>query len=256
MLSHLLVALLCAASNSASPLPVSVADPAPQAPIAATSPMQTSAVGPLAPGSWGIGFRVLGTRDDLVLRRAFSDRLSAGLKVSWAGAISETFEEREESYSPGNDFYESERTSWALDDVSNFSIVVGFPIEWIQTNEGPVRFAIAVGPNFQYSRFRSETSQMSVSDGLGSSPPVERISRDASIGIGAAGSVGMRWFFLPKLALAADFGSSAMWDHRTNRATSDAVVGSDGWNRTWSENENDQVRTVLSFHGVGLEAWF
>lgn len=256
MLSPLLVALLCAASDSASPLPVSTVGSSPQVPLVATTPTQTSAVGPLTPGSWGIGFRVLGTREDLVLRRAFSDRLSAGLKVSWAGGISETFEEREESYSPGNDFYQNDKTSWALDDVSNFSIVVGFPIEWIQTNEGPVRFALAVGPNFQYSRFRSEYSQMSVADGLGSSAPGERSSRDASIGIGAAGTVGMRWFFLPKLALAADFGSSAMWDHRTSRATFDAVVGSDGWNRTWSESENDQVRTGLSFHGVGLEAWF
>lgn len=263
MLSPLLVALLCAASDSASPAPVPAKEPSPQATSVASSPapasLPSSAIGPLVPGSWGLGFRVMGSGQDLVLRRALSDRTSVGIKLGWGGSISELFSESE-SKSLHSGEASNQRESWTTRDDDDFSLDLGFPVEWLQKTHRSVRFAAAIGPIFKYSQRTTWTSDQSRSEGF-TNPPDRRETYSSRFGLGATGSVGMRWFFLPDLALAADFGTSVSWSHSTSgyESRSEPRYMSDGtWysQEAWSDEEFDHVSSSLNFLGVGLEAWF
>ena len=92
-------------------------------------------------------------------------------------------------------------------------------------------------------------------------PPSDRETNTLSLGIGLEGAVGMRWFFLPDLAVAADFGTSAIWTHTTSENSSRRQSWrfmDSGWatHESKDEVEHDRVSTNLVFLGVGLEAWF
>lgn len=263
MLPPLLAVLLCAAPDSASPAPVPAKEPSPQASSIASSPapasLPSSAIGPLVPGSWGMGFRVLGSGQDLVLRRALSDRMSVGMTLGWGGSISELFSESE-SKSLHSGEARNQRGSWTIRDEDDFSLELGFPVEWLQRSHRSLRFAAATGPIFSYSQRTTQNFDQRRSEGSTNPPDLSETYR-RRFGLGATGSVGMRWFFLADLALAADFGTSVLWSHSTsgNESRSEPMYLTDGtWysQESWSDEEFDHVSTSLNFLGVGLEAWF
>lgn len=263
MLSPLLAVLLSAASDSASPAPVPTEEPSPQATSLASSPTPSSSAGSLVPGSWGLGFRVLGNGQDLVLRRAISDRWSAGARVRWGGSVSEDFSEGESRSTFADEEY-NKRGSWGLTEEDDFSFELGVPVEWLQRSARPLRFAASAGPVFEYfhrnvevEEYFSETSGST----LQADPPGVRETNTLSLGIGMEGAVGVRWFFLPDLAVAADFGTSAVWTHTTSENSSKRQTWrfmEGGWatHESKDEVEHDRVSTNLVFLGVGLEAWF
>lgn len=263
MLSPLLAALLCAASDSASQAPIPAKDSSTTASAPTTAPKRSSAIGPLVPGSWGLGFRVLGNGQNLLLRRALSDRLSAGVKVGWGGSFEESFSQ-EENRSTYSDEYSSRNTSWSLQDDAYFSGDLAFPMEWLQRSNRSLRFAASAGPIFEVlhrsSKYTDSRRGASLSGGV-ENPPVLGETRSLTLGIGLAGGVGMRWFFLPDLAVAADFGTSALWAHTSyedRRESKSWSVYEDAWTTQeyLRESEFDRVTTSLNFVGVGLEAWF
>lgn len=260
MLSPLLVALLCAASDSAPQAPFPAQESSVPAPLVSTPPSQDSAVGPLVPGSWGLGFRVLGNGQNLVLRRALSDRMSVGMKLGWGAGISESFSE-----SGSKSFYSGEtsnkRESWNLRDEDNLSLNLGIPVEWLQRSHRPLRFAASAGPIFEYSQWTAKYMDQDRSMGIYANSPSLREINSHTFGLGATGAVGMRWYFLPDLALAADFGASALWTHTTSEDESQSeswrlTDGSWASQESWNDDEIDRVTTNLSFLGIGLEAWF
>lgn len=263
MLSPLLVALLCAAPDSASPVPVPAQETSIQASSVASTPTPASAVGPLVRGSWGLGFRVLGNGQNLLLRRALTDRMSAGVKVGWGGSFDEAFSQEGNRSTVANDF-SSRNASWSLQEDDYFSADLGLPVEWLLKSHRSLRLAVSAGPVFEWVHRSSKATESRrgaiVSESV-ENPPVTDEMSGLTLGLGLAGSVGLRWFFLPDLAVAADFGTSAVWSHTTVENTTESTWWSsyeDAWitQEYQRESEYDRVSTNLVFLGVGLEAWF
>lgn len=263
MLSPLLVALVCAAPDSASPVPVPAKETSSQASSFASTPTPASAAGPLVRGSWGLGFRVLGNGQNLLLRRALTDRTSAGVKVGWGGSFNEAFSQEGNRSTVSNDL-SSRNASWSLQEDDYFSADLGLPVEWLQKSHRSLRLAVSGGPVFEWIlRSSKETGSRrgEIASESVENPPVIHEMNALTLGMGLAGSVGLRWFFLPDLAVAADFGTSAVWSHTSLEETNESTWWSgseDSWvtHEFQRESEYDRVSTNLVFLGVGLEAWF
>jgi hypothetical protein len=185
------------------------------------------------------------------------------VKVRWSGSVSEDFSEGESRSTFADEEY-NKRGSWGLTEEDDFSIDLGFPLEWLQRSNRPLRFAASAGPVFEYFHRQAELEEY-FSETNGSSikadPPSDRETNTLSLGIGLEGAVGLRWFILPDLAVAADFGTSAVWTHTTSETSTRRQswrYEDSGWatHESKDEVERDRVSTSLVFLGVGLDAWF
>lgn len=268
MLSPLLAVILGAAPETvatpsypslqtAGSVPATTVASDPQATTTAASLVSRSseaATGPLVPGSWGLGFRVMGGEGNLLLRRAFTPRLSGGLQVGWTGSLVEDFSRS------GSTAYQQE--SWSTTDEDAFTASVGLPLELQVVRRSPVGFAVSAGPILEFGH-RSTSDEFHLEEDEFSlrPPPIVKTSAQDMFGLGLEGSVGLRWYLRPDIALAADYRAVASWIHAESesRTTSHVLVDQDG---TWvaressSTSEFDRVLTRLEFVGVGLEAWF
>lgn len=236
-----------------APIPVGVPQAAQVAP---------AAPGPLTPGSWGLGFRAFGSAYDILIRRALTDRTSLGLQVSWFGLRNEDHFEnssKSEDLDPNPWYsYASGNGAWGDQANTRSNISVAVPFEALTNSAGPIRMSLALGPLFRYSLSDYESTSEGNSSSMDYLAPRDgyMFTEYRSFGGGLEGSMGVRWFVQPGLAIAADFAASALWIHGT--ATEDGEYTSNSAYRTHThaEHETDDVLTSSNFVGFGLEAWF
>jgi len=230
-------------------------------PTVPNSPPAASTPGPLVPGSWGLGFRALGSSYDILLRKALTDRTSLGVQVRWYGTRNEDhFESSSESVDLDYDYTSSnEVRSWGDETYARGNVSLGLPYEILTQAPGSVRMSLALGPVFRYSLndVESTSEQRIPSQVDGSIARTESShSEDRAFGGGLEGSMGVRWFVQPGLAIAADFAASALWMHGTRTLDGSAYPYPGYHSSGATRHDYDDVFTSSAFVGFGLEAWF
>lgn len=229
---------------------------------ASSDPVKTDSVattpapgtGPLDPGSWGLGFRVYGFAPEIRVRRAVSDRLSIGVDASWNGDYDEDKIRRTgTSWSSNNSTYtQSEYESIETQEQSNSSFRIGIPIEWIIRCRGALCVVGSAGPVYTLNAWENQSD---LPGGNGSNV-VGRFSTSRSIAheVGATGSIGVRWEFLPGLALASSFGADAWYSFgdKDDQSSSASMYPTSSESHLSSTGFGTRSR----FCGIGLDAWF
>lgn len=269
MLPPLLVALLCAASDSASlltPEAQRAADsaalerisplPAPAEPIPAMTRRENpqraitwlpDSASPLAQGSVGLGFRVLGPSPRLHLQLAITPSNFLRLRGSMSTkSESEDRELREIPFSD-NGFVGATRSKSIEVEQNLTAWEIQLAIGGLGLCQGSLCGTWSVGPFL--GREISTTQNAEILSTLDYEFR-ERIVLDRQ---GVAASTGLQWQFRPGLALSADVGAS--WARLSGDHTQTTI--SDFADETTSaDGERSGSEFVIQFLGVGLDAWF
>lgn len=256
MLSLFLSLLSAASTDSVAPAPLApsvapVSSPAALAPAAIPS----CPPGPLKAGSWGLGFRVLGSSPQVRLRRAVDQGLAIGLNLSWWGDYEltpTTNTHREQNHSSG-DSGSSTYQAESEEERTRIDLRAELPLEWHRSLPHGLHLVTSLGPFYMRSQMEAQFDAGSYGSDEG------HFSKDESYDnrIGLAGSLGVAWEFVPGLCLASSFGA----DVYKSWGETYSSVEPYGKELTWASSQyrkssSSGFGTATWFGGIGLDLWF
>lgn len=271
MLSPLLAALLCAASDPASltdsiaqraadsaalekvsPLPASSKAPASKAgktPPPVRTPVDFhDSTGPLTKGAVGLGFRVLGDTPLLQVHYAISTWNFLRLRGSYL-RTSETASRDLEQSPLTNSGPGPVSNAKKIDvEASSSSMELQVAITGLGRCQGALCGSWSVGPFLARQVSTIENTETQTFQ-------YEYRERRAINRLGIAGSVGLSWEFRKGLALSADAGASMARIYGERYQTSTSTFSSP-FTVFHSEEEPKGSEFSIQFLGVGLDAWF
>ena len=274
-----------AADSSDAAVPVAAIHSAPVSPSAiAAKPADLDAAIPnsLRPGAWGLGLRPFGTTTSLLAYRAMTPRWESALRLSW----NETRTNQQTPSSLTSNTYQYQyavpvdsvdnrtsntSSSGSISSISNTrTVTLVWEAEYdLPTGHG-VDFKAGFGPSFAWSWNDADlTSTLVDQTGAPLGPIVTNSSSWTATG-GLRGTLGVRWWFVPKrLALAGEFeggGAVGYTSAHANATTStiQTLVGPGNiYNYTYStsgqtsSHSNTWALSLTSYTcSVGVDAYF
>lgn len=251
MLAPLFPLLFAALTDSVAPAPVAT-------PTTAAAPVTAPAchAGPLQPGSWGLGFRVLGATPDIRLRRAVRSDLAIGLNLGWWGDHERTpsthTSRREYVDAWGNTTY-STYSSEEFQELTHIGLRAELPLEWHRTLPHGLRTLTTLGLFYSHNRRESQF------DDIYAGGEFAEFAKDETYDtrLGLTASLGAAWEFVPGLCLASSFGVDA-YKSMGESYSSQEPYGANDLSRTYeySESSTSGYGTSTWFGGIGLDFWF
>jgi len=189
----------------------------------------------------------LGTGNDLDVRFAINTRTSVGFQARWRGNISsqssETpFTRSVYDYSTGSSSSYSAKMATTTDE-DQLDLTAAIPLEWTVACKGSVCATGSVGPMIRVVQRESSTHTTD-------SYSLAYMRNDLrQINYGLQATAGVRWEFLPGLALASEFGADGSY------YTRDGKENMYGVSETTIISETGYSSSSW-FGGIGLDYWF